>query len=63
MISIKAEGNRIAVEINKCRLVIFDLPEKVTLEEVEKEMKNMERKGFMCAADITSRKVVCGVCR
>jgi len=44
-------------------LVIFDLPEKVTLEEVEKEMKNMERKGFMCAADITSRKVVCGVCR
>ena len=62
MISIKAEGNRITVEIDRCRLVIFDLPEKITLEEVDREVKEMERKGFMCAVDVGSRKVVCGRC-
>jgi len=62
MISIKAEKNRIIVEINNCKLFIFDLPEKITIEEVDREVKEMERKGFMCAVDISSRKVVCGRC-
>jgi len=62
MISIKAEGNKTIVELDGCRLVIFDLPERITLGEIDREVKEMERKGLMCAVDIASRKVVCGRC-